>query len=141
MSELRNHADVEALRQKAKMTFAWDFLFCGGGDSIKERLQKLYEIVSTNCLRRNESAKTALVIANTGIAGAIETSHGSGECKLKYEDLDGIAYVGEFLRSCGGNGYHTSFHLYRDNSLNAEVVVANGDDVSVVKLFNCPLCE
>lgn len=138
MNELHNHADVEDLKQKIKMTHAWDFILCDA-DTIKERYQKLYDIISTKCVRENDSDKTALVIASDAVSGFIMVCHDHRNLTYENENRDDIVFIGDFRRSCGNNGYCTDFHLYRDDKLCDEIVVAVGNEVSVIKLFNSPV--
>lgn len=135
---LYRHADVEDLKQKVKMTFAWDFIF-SEGDTIKDKYQRLYSIVSTSCVRKNESTEIALVIGSKIASSFIAVCHDDTRMIPKYEERDDIIYVGDFYRDCGGNGYNTNFHLYQDDKLSdEEIIVALGDKVSLIKLFNCP---
>lgn len=136
VNELRSHTDVENLRQKVTQTYAWDFIF-SGGDAIKEKYQCLHDIVSTSCLRENDSKEVALVVASKSNSSFLLVFHEFDEVTYKDEKRDDITFVGEFRRSCGSNGYKTDFHFYQDDKIgDDEIIVVKGNKVSVVKLFN-----
>lgn len=127
------------LREGVTGTHAWDFAFCEG-DTIKEKYESLYEMVRTLALHKSGKA-AALVICNHGATSGIVVTadlHNETTFFAYYQQVtESVRHLARIERSCGDNGYNTDFELYEDKSFpEDEVLVINGNDKKVIKLFN-----
>lgn len=137
--ELRNHWDVMVLHSSHSAVHAWDFIFCEG-DSIREKFQSLHEIIRVKCVRGVNSKKVALMVGSGDIPALLTTCEKIDDFVPAFEERGEITYLGELRHECGGNGYISGYHLYRDDQLpKDELLVSCGGEVSLVKLFNCLL--
>jgi hypothetical protein len=133
------HDEIMKLKEAQNGIHAWDFCF-SEGDTIKEKYESLYEMVRTLALHKN-GAEAALVFSKKPAVSALTVSadfHSETEFVPHYKDVaEGVRYIALVERSCGNNGYNTGFKLYEDEAFpEDEVLVVNGDDKKLVKLFN-----
>lgn len=135
MNELHTYIDVENLKQKVKMTYAFDFILCDG-DTIRDKYNKLNESLYTLCSTDNNT-ETAIVLVNEVIAGFIFLCHDDNTWIIKNQKCNDVNYFGDFRRKINENDYQIVFRLYYvENLREDEIIVAVGDKVSMLKLFN-----
>lgn len=123
-------------------TYAYDFVF-SEGDTVKEKSEHLYEMISTLCVRKTESGKVEVragrEIGRLLIVAADMFRH----LTPKYEvQEDKSVFGGHIKRNCGSNGYCSDFDLYIGGQQTRDEILVRGiEEDKVVKIFNYPFLD
>lgn len=125
-------------RSKMK-TYAFDFVL-SDGDTVKEKSERLYEIVSIFCVRaggEKMEVRAGKEIGRLLIVAA--DMNKEADFTPKYEEQgNGVIFVGQVKKDCQ-NGYCADFDLYMDlHQTKDEILVGDG---TTVKVFNYPFAE
>lgn len=137
--EMLTRYEIQKARQSVKLILAWDFI-ASGGDTIKENCESLLSLVTGQCLQKNESLLSAIVIASNSICGMLTSgamcTFGEQFVPVFKSYEKGLTHAFRYNRSCGPNGYNTNFDCIEDELFTDEILVINGDKVTLIKIFN-----
>jgi hypothetical protein len=107
--------------------YAWDFIL-SPGDTIKEKLESLYENV---CMLAKSNIATCVFAKKKIIANIVLCSSMDNKLKidnLKYEFfIDKKQYLGS---------HKLGFDMYEDQTMDDEISIQASDKRSIIKIFN-----
>lgn len=130
------------------MKFAWDFILAEGGDTIKEKMELLLDVVAMRCFRSVDSLEQGMVTCGKEIADALLVAATFGgknkniEFTPTYKEVGNLFHLGSIKAQTKNKKYHCNFELYADKNQEEDLIIAsNGKEQSEIKVFNYPFIE